>query len=343
MIHVSSVENLPMVLTALADSQMSAPSSAPSSTVSSSPSQSSHLGLEGDSLFGALASAHRSLLGQISDLCGTSAYTMNSAVVALKYRFQRKHEVYKKLMRLDCAVRFLRHLRDTPMALDTLRADVDALVGSSTASLECVQSQSPVEQNEQLVLPCDAGPHVAPEAVLPPSVAEDVPRGPSDLAASQPEPIQTQKVTSTPTLTVEPTVAARESADTLSVSAEPVGLLPPMATEDGTICLQVASFEPCGSNKQKNESSTDVMHQLISGDMAATLINEQLSQLLLIVTTAREAGVPEDNATMLAALKQIEDLRIWRNSLRGRCITGSAFFTSLRSICNRGGGSSSNG
>jgi len=108
--------------------------------------------------------------------------------------------------------------------------------------------------------------------------------------------------------------------------------------------VQVASSEPCESNQQKNEDGADVMHQFISGDTAATLINVQLSQLLLIVTTAREAGATSDNATMLTALKQIEDLRTWRNSLHDQRISGSAFFSSLRSICNlSSGGSSSNG
>ena len=76
------------------------------------------------------------------------------------------------------------------------------------------------------------------------------------------------------------------------------------------------------------------MQQLIPGDVATELIHEQIARLLSMVTSARADGAATDTVWMKAALKQIEDLRAWRNSLRDQHVLSSELFTTLRGICS---------
>ena len=110
------------------------------------------------------------------------------------------------------------------------------------------------------------------------------------------------------------------------------------STTSSELCSHDDSLKDasCDSNVLKIEDKKDLvgMQQLVPVAIATEMINEQIADLLSMVTSARANGASRDTAWMKAAIKKIEDYRAWRNSLRGQHVFSSDLFATMRNIGN---------
>ena len=225
----------------------------------------------------------------------------------------------KRLERLDGTVAFLRHIT-SPRAQEFVLE-----VEMALASIEdgWHENNSDNKSIQQVIGDLDKQ-HT--HLMLQLDTFDDGRSEDDSLPLSQPVQIVFPEVPSFPSILTEPPAMERMSSDALSDSEAAVERSALSKSEDGGL-----------------PASQDLSQQVLTSEVAVTLINDQIAELLRIVTTSRARGASTDSMAMKAARKQIEELRAFRNNVGNVKITVNELLSSTRRICSFAATSSSSG